>query len=397
MRSSYRRLVIVLAAAVFLAACSQGDDAVSETATDSVAETTSTVPEPAASDDEEGEVSAGEDGEVESVERATIDLGDREAGFGPGSLAVQAGLWAERITELEGDWRPLFQAVDLPEVCGFADGQAAQQVMLVRPVDELGVRSDVVSVEVRIFESADTAAALVAALNGDTADDCDLASLELVETVPGIEFDFGDGVGTPTPPSSDLPSGLLAEARLGDFDVVFGSVRETVFQKQTVVADGNVVLAVVVAAAPDDLDQLEAEVVDVLFSEPAPEAADQPDLDVVVDQVRNGVLLDEDFPEFYDQLLPLAIGGPGDDDVCFDAAPPIAEGSGPEWLAFTPGAGGSAVSQRFEIYADADLATLAFQEVADRGLECFPQEFGDLAAAVGGCLLYTSPSPRDRG
>ena len=33
-------------------------------------------------------------------------LSFREAGFGPGSLAVQTGAWVERVETIPGDWLP---------------------------------------------------------------------------------------------------------------------------------------------------------------------------------------------------------------------------------------------------------------------------------------------------
>ena len=309
----------------------------------------------------------------------SVSLGDREAGYGAGSLAVLAGQYAERLTNLKGDWfRGPPVPLTVPEVCGLPEPPAVQGFTLVQPVDASGVRADVVSVEVRVYETPDQAEALVSLINGETADDCDRANLEvaLEAAVPGVSYDFGDGLGTPAPVPDGLPAGLPADSRSYDFDIIFGTVSEPLLQLATVVADGSITVSFSAASTPDNVEDLEAQVIDVLFAEPAPEPIDLPGLDALIDDVRRSVLSNEDVPAFYDPTHAMVLSGPSSPSECITAAQPAVTAFGPFWISVTPGTGASELGQVFRIFANTDSASAALEEVTTVGVDCFVAELG---------------------
>lgn len=314
---------------------------------------------------------------TDEASTVAVSLGDREAGYGQGSLAVLAGQYVDRLADVEGDWFPGPPIpLEIPDVCGLPEPAALQGLVLARPVDQTGIRADVISIEVRVYKTAEEAEAIISLVNGDSADDCDRASVELAadSTAPGVSFDFGDGVGQPSPVPDGLPDGLPANSRSYDFEIVFGSVTEPLVQESTVVAEGQAVIAFSVSSGAEDVDELEADLIAALFGQPAPEVIENPDLDVVIDDVRRSVLADSELPDFYGRTNAMVVGGPGEPDVCFTAAPPAAATSGPSWLAVSPNIGASELNQGNRIYADVDAATVAFEEVKATGLECFPEE-----------------------
>ncbi len=307
-----------------------------------------------------------------------VSIGDREAGFGPGSLVVQAGQWAGRLTHVEGEWLPGPPIeLDPPDVCAIGEPEAIQGLTLVRPVDAPGVRADVISAEVRVYATTEEAEALVDKLNGEFADECDAAGLDRLlaaDAPPGITYNFGDGIGDPSPVPDRLPDGLVADSRSFTGEVIFGTVAEPLLQKGTVVADGRFVMGFSVTANPEHVDALEAEVIAVLFSASAPEAIDVPDLDIEVDQLRQAVLSDDDLPQFYESSAQMFVGGQGQSDRCFTEVNPTATSSGPGWLAISPGVGVSELRQTAEIYRTSRQADAAFEEGLERGVECFPAQ-----------------------
>lgn len=355
---------VALAAALAVSACGSTTAPDSQTNTEELETTTTTA------ESESNEAAPEADGE-------TVSLGEREAGFGRGSLAVLAGEFVERLEDVEGDWfpGPPFP-LDPPDVCGVPEAAALQNLVLVRPVDQTGVRGDVITAEVRIYDTAAEAEALVDLINGDSAEACDQASAELAleSTTPGVSFDLGDGVGEPGTVPDNLPEGIPAASRSYDFEVVFGSVGEALVQKSTVAVVDTAVISFSVSASAEIVDDLEAEVVEALFTDPAPEIIESPDLDVVIDNIRRSVLSDSDLPDFYDPGTALLIGSPGSPDVCFTADSPVAATFGPSWISISPGIGSSEVRQGSRIYSDSAAASAAFEEVASIGVECFPEE-----------------------
>ncbi len=235
-----------------------------------------------------------------------------------------------------------------------------------------------VSVEVRVYETPDQAEALVSLINGETADDCDRASLELAleAAVPGVSYDFGDGLGTPAPAPDGLPAGLPADSRSYDFDIIFGTVPEPLLQLATVVADGSITVSFSAASTPDNVEDLETQVIDVLFSEPAPEPIELPGLDALIDDVRRSVLSNEDVPAFYDPTHAMVLSGPSYPSECITAAQPAVTAFGPFWISVSPGTGASELGQVFRIFADADSASAAFEEFTTVGVDCFVAELG---------------------
>ena len=367
------RMVILLAVAFTVAAC--GESAETSAPSEVSPDSTTTTEQPTAVDGQADEGDVVIEEETQAVD--AFSLGDREAGGGLGSLAVQAGEYAERLVDVEGDWFPGQPiTLDIPDVCAIPEPVALQGITRSRPVDELGVRADVIAAEVRVYESAAVAESLVALVNGDSAEACDLATLESVVDgeIPGVSFDFGDGVGSAAASPDGVPADFPADSRNYDFAIIFGTVAEPLVQKATVVADGHFVIATSAVSTPEEVDDLASQVVAAVFAEPAPTLIEGPDLDTLVDMARRAVFAEGELPEFYEPIGQVFFGGAGDPDVCFTSAPPVARGSGPSWLAATPGAGASRAGQDFRIYADVESASAAFAELVERGEECFPAE-----------------------
>jgi hypothetical protein len=397
MNFSIRRLALVVAVLALTACGGSSDGSTAGKANDAdtatvIDETNDTESEDQDEDDDKGDSGlnnndddgsgdhddADDDG-VGNAGSEPVALGGREAGYGPGSLAVLAGQYAERLTDLEGDWfRGPPVPLTVPDVCGFPEPSAVQGFTLAQPVDASGLRADVVSVEVRVHETPDEAEALVNLINGETADDCDRASLEvaLEAAVPGVSYDFGDGLGTPAPVPDGLPVGLPADSRSYDFDIIFGTVPEPLLQLATVVADGPITVSFSAASTPDNVEDLETQVIDVLFSEPAPEPIELPGLDALIDDVRRSVLSNEDVPAFYDPTHAMVLSGPSYPSECITAAQPAVTAFGPFWISVSPGTGASELGQVFRIFADADSASAAFEEFTTVGVDCFVAELG---------------------
>ena len=53
----------------------------------------------------------------------------------------------------------------------------------------------------------------------------------------------------------------------------------------------------------------------------------------------------------------------------------MASASGPGWFSINPNAGTSRAGQAARVYESGAAATVAFDEVVERGAECFPVEF----------------------
>ena len=336
-----RRLVIAVVAAIVLSGCGGGGD-----------EDVTATPESA--------------------------LSFREAGFGPGSLAVQTGAWVERVETIPGDWLPgLPVPTPIPGVCEVPDPLALQAISLAKFAEGSDATVEVVTVEARAYGSDAEAEAFVAVLNGETAAACDRTSVVLLDALalPGVRYDFGDGVGQPAEVIAEVPDGYVAESRAYTFEIQASLSREDLRQRRTSVAAGQTAITYTVLTLADRAEALEALVSTALFSEPAPAVIDALDLDQIGDEIRGAAFEDSAFPDDWALTTPLRFGGPGAPNICLTSAQ-LAGASGISWVSMRPGLGASQIEQRFQVYEDDNIATAALDELASLGASCLPAELG---------------------
>lgn len=350
-------LLALLAAVVFAtAACGASTSASGEAA--------DAVDDDASIDDEDGVVS----------------LGEREAGFGPGSLVVTAGSITERLWEVDGGWfvaQPFTHFV-APDVCGFLTPVATQGLNLSRTDSPGELFGDVMVAEVLVYETAEEAAAHVELLNADTAEVCDQAILEAAEVQevlpPGVEFDEGSGVGVAIEPLASAPADLSVASRRYLSTLSVGSLDQDVEQIETWISSGRYLIRTSASSALGNADSVADGLMQALFSEPLPPIEQDADLDAAIDAVRTAVLDEEDLPELFDAGDTLRITPGFQDDGCFGRPDALVATAGPQWLAVSPGVGASEVRQRADVYVDAATAAAAFDLVVELGGECFADE-----------------------
>ena len=302
----------------------------------------------------------------------------REAGFGPGALAIEAGAWIERVETIPGDWVPgLPVPAPVPPVCEVPEPLALQAISLAKFAEGSDATVEVVTVEARAYGSDAEAEAFVAVLNGETAAACDRTSVVLLDALalPGVRYDFGDGVGQPAEVIAEVPDGYVAESRAYTFEIQASLSREDLRQRRTSVAAGQTAITYTVLTLADRAEALEALVSTALFGEPAPAVIDALDLDLIGDEIRGAAFEDSAFPDDWALTTPLRFGGPGAPNICLTSAK-LAGASGISWVSMRPGLGASQIEQRFQVYEDDNIATAALDELASLGASCLPAELG---------------------
>lgn len=319
--------------------------------------------------------------------QTTVSLGDREAGFGPGSFAVIAGEVASRLADIEGNWQQIqpYTFVDRPEECGLPDPIAVQggTLSFIDPTEFAFF--DFIGAEVLIFETDAEAVEAVEALNGPNAQECDRifgdqTDFEDVAGV-GLDFDIGDGVGEPAQDPAATPNGRPVETRRYEATLGSGSVTRDVVQIESAVADGRFVVSFVAATASDQTndgvvgdggtEELLNTAAELLFSDPLPELVVDADLDEAIDDVRRSVLVSSDLADFWDEGPPAAISNDfTDPEGCYEVVGQ-ARVSGPIWMAINPLSGGSQLFPNTAVYADEATAAASFAEFVNLGVDCF--------------------------
>ena len=305
-------------------------------------------------------------------------LSFREAGFGPGSLAVQTGAWVERVETIPGDWLPgLPVPTPIPDVCEVPEPLALQAISLAKFAEGSDATVEVVTVEARAYGSDAEAEAFVAVLNGEAADACDRTSVILLDALvlPGVRYDFGDGVGQPAQVIAEIPDEYVSDSRAYTFEIQASLSREDLRQRRTSVAAGQTAITYTVLTLADRAEALEALVSTALFGEPAPAVIDALDLDLIGDEIRGAAFEDSAFPDDWALTTPLRFGGPGAPNICLTSAQ-LAGASGLSWVSMRSGLGASQIEQRFQVYEDDIDATAALDELASLGASCLPAELG---------------------
>ena len=305
-------------------------------------------------------------------------LSFREAGFGPGSLAVQTGAWVERVETIPGDWLPgLPVPTPIPDVCEVPEPLALQAISLAKFAEGSDATVEVVTVEARAYGSDAEAEAFVAVLNGEAADACDRTSVILLDALvlPGVRYDFGDGVGQPAQVIAEIPDEYVSDSRAYTFEIQASLSREDLRQRRTSVAAGQTAITYTVLTLADRAEALEALVSTALFGEPAPAVIDALDLDLIGDEIRGAAFEDSAFPDDWALTTPLRFGGPGAPNICLTSAQ-LAGASGLSWVSMRSGLGASQIEQRFQVYEDDIAATAALDELASLGASCLPAELG---------------------
>ena len=305
-------------------------------------------------------------------------LSFREAGFGPGSLAVQTGAWVERVETIPGDWLPgLPVPTPIPDVCEVPEPLALQAISLAKFAEGSDATVEVVTVEARAYGSDAEAEAFVAVLNGEAADACDRTSVILLDALvlPGVRYDFGDGVGQPAQVIAEIPDEYVSDSRAYTFEIQASLSREDLRQRRTSVAAGQTAITYTVLTLADRAEALEALVSTALFGEPAPAVIDALDLDLIGDEIRGAAFEDSAFPDDWALTTPLRFGGPGAPNICLTSAQ-LAGASGLSWVSMRSGLGASQIEQRFHVYEGHIAATAALDELASLGASCLPAELG---------------------
>ena len=305
-------------------------------------------------------------------------LSFREAGFGPGSLAVQTGAWVERVETIPGDWLPgLPVPTPIPDVCEVPEPLALQAISLAKFAEGSDATVEVVTVEARAYGSDAEAEAFVTVLNGEAADACDRTSVILLDALvlPGVRYDFGDGVGQPAQVIAEIPDEYVSDSRAYTFEIQASLSREDLRQRRTSVAAGQTAITYTVLTLADRAEALEALVSTALFGEPAPAVIDALDLDLIGDEIRGAAFEDSAFPDDWALTTPLRFGGPGAPNICLTSAQ-LAGASGLSWVSMRSGLGASQIEQRFQVYEDDIAATAALDELASLGASCLPAELG---------------------
>ena len=302
----------------------------------------------------------------------------REAGFGPGALAIEAGAWIERVETIPGDWVPgLPVPAPVPPVCEVPEPLALQAISLAKFADGSNATAEVIIVEARVYDSEQVAENFVDLLNGDTAEACDRVSVQLLDALqlPGVRYSFGNGVGAPATVADAIPTANPSAARSYDFEIQASLSREDLTQIRTSVADGSTAITYSVLTLADRADALDAVVAGALFDDPAPRDVDELDLDLVADEIRTSALRNDDFADIWVLTTPLRFGGSGAPNICLTSSQ-VAGAQGLSWVSNRPGLGASQVEQRFQVYSDEPAAAAALEELGALGAACLPAELG---------------------
>ena len=328
---------------------------------------------------------AEEDPETESngSDDGVVSLGDREAGFGPGSLVVPAGSVADRLWDVDGNWfvgQP-FMLFDLPEVCGFVEPVATQGLSLSRVDAGESLFGDAMVIKVLIYETPEEAAAQLELLNGSTAEDCDRASLELANDMellpPGVDFDGGEGVGVPVDPSAILDTEAGAVARQYEAVLSIGSLEQDLVQIETWFTRGRYLVRATPSSAIGNVQQVADDMIAAVLAEPFPALEDDDVLDAAIDTMRASVLDDSALPELFDFNDGLSVfRRPDGDDSCYGRPDVLASTTGPQWLAISPGVGGSEIIQSADRFSDETTASAVFDRFVELGADCFAEVVG---------------------
>lgn len=300
----------------------------------------------------------------------------REAGFGPGGLAFEAGAWVGRLGDVNGEWTPgLTVPQPVPDICGIPEPSALQARSLARFAAGSDAIVEIITVEARVYESGDQAQIAVEALNGESAAECDQINVGRLEelSLPRVRYDFGDGVGAPIAVAAEVPSEFVAESRVYGFSVSAGFRAEDIAQRITTVVQGRTALTIAVLAPTSSADALEAQVLSAFFDRPTPELSEAVDFDELAEEYRDAALEADDLPEDFLLITPLRFDGPSGLRPCLDSQT-VAGADGLSWVLLTQGAGSSQIEQSFERYASAAEAEDAFDELVERGASCLPVE-----------------------
>lgn len=321
-----------------------------------------------------------------------VSLGDREVGFGPGSLAVPAGSIVDRLWDVEGDWfvgQPFIQ-FDLPEVCGYLEPLATQGISLSRVDPEQNPFGDGMVAQVLVYETPDEAASQLDLLNGPSAEECDLASLEVAKDTellpPGVEFDAGSGVGVPIDAPEDLVEefGAVSRQYVGSLNI--GSVEQELVQLEFWFASDRYLVRSSATSAVGNEEAVQDDMISAFLAEPFPTIDDSAELDSALNTMRASVLDDSALPELFEFNDGLAVfRRPDNDDSCYARPDVLASTDGPQWLAISPGVGGSEIVQGADLYSDEATAAAVFDRFVELGADCYAEVVGlpDVFRLVG--------------
>ena len=333
----------------------------------------------AASTGETAEATGTAEGQGGGASAVAIDLGDLEAGFGPGSLVAGADGTLRRLNDLPEMWTAFVQPYTyqpLPEVCGVADPVAVSGIVLsyLDPSERLFF--DTVVGQVLVFDTVEQAANAVEVVNGPTAAECDMAGLAQIfeDGLPasGLEFDFGDGIGTPADNPPSVSAEFDAETRRFEGSLMAGSISRDLIQVETSAASGHTLIRLSTISASGRADDVLLEAGALLLSEGVAEVSQDPELDDVVNQVRASLLTIDDVPEFYEPSETIRVSfDSADPESCFELGAGQVRVEGSNWAAVSPGAGVSRLWQLTTIYEDEAAATASFDELVELGADCF--------------------------
>lgn len=317
---------------------------------------------------------------AQQVEPETADVAEPElkGGFGSGALVTAAAEYAERILDVEGEWaRNLYFYSAAPDVCGYAEPLAAEgagRVSDSQSPDDLVV--DIMVVEVLVFDSPEEAASQVRLLNGPNAAACDQADI-VDEPFVGVDssgnrgvvwIEFGDGVGMPSEEVLPVPAGSTYDSRFYDGTATIGSVLENYDLLETWVADGPFLVKFV--AADREPSQLAGQMAAALFGSRAPNTSEGPAVDRDIDALRRSTLADDLLPEIFERVEPASVSRRNRVN-CYTRFLPEQRLNGPSWVAFSPGVGGSRLTQRGSVFISEEAAIAAFDQIIDLGLDCY--------------------------
>ncbi len=308
-----------------------------------------------------------------------VSLGEREAGYGPGSLAIAAGEYFLRLTDLDGSagaWFPTAYTFEpRPEVCGYATAEAVQGQTLSRQNPAEAPFGDGISIEVHVLGDQASAQAEVAKLNGDAAVECDVAAKQRAEAqfqeevADVMNIDLGDGIGQPAAPFADVPANAVREFVAS---ISVGSQQRALDQIESFVADGRFLIHTTVVSSTGSAAAIHDELNTLLFAGEPPTIDPDPAESAALDRLRSAVVDADELPDFYDENdAATYFRQVADPTSCYKDIPDIGVLAGPSWVAISPGVGGSQVQQSSFVLADEDEAAEVFTLFETLGAECY--------------------------
>ncbi len=313
-----------------------------------------------------------------------VSLGEREAGFGPGSAALLAGKIINRLFDLEGDWAPQFNrgAEYRPRPAGCdPQGPIAAQVETLTKVNvDDAPFGEATSVEVFVYESEEAVRREVAALNSDIADACDQAiiadAMSNENQVPGVIMDLSNATGVPF---DDHLAQENSASRRYRGTISIGSEQRELEQIESAVGLGTILVRVYAISTQDRAEQVSTDTWRVLLAG-GPIVADDPEastaMDNAINDLRASALPDDAFPDYFEPAQRLKVLPPVPDAVCFNAPGAEAATYGPSQLAISPGVGASEINQISRVYGTEAEAEAAFDEFITKGVDCYLETIG---------------------